>query len=697
MTELDLPFRQIHLDFHTSEAIEDVGADFDPQAFAATAAAAHVSSLTVFGRCHHGWLYYDSAVHPRRVHPHLARRDLLPAQIDALHARGIRAPVYTTVQWDNYTSSRRPDWCVIDASGALPGTPPVEAGFYRYLCVNSPYRDFLKEHLRDLLTALPVDGLFLDITQCVPCVCRHCIDGMLAAGFDPADAADRQAYAVRMMRSWKLETTEFIRQHNAECGIFYNAGHVGLRDRDDLSKAAYTHWELESLPSGGWGYMHYPISVRYARKLGLPHLGMTAKFHTSWGDFHSYKNLPALEFEAFGMLANGGRCSVGDQLHPRGVLDGPTYELVGKVYERVEKLEPWCRGAAPLADIAVLTPEEFAGKGAHELRSAVGVTRMLQEGKHQFDFVDSSMELSGYKVVILPDEIPVGPELAAKLAGYLDAGGAVIASCLSGLAPDAAEALKGILETRYRDDAGGRSLVSGEAGEAAGRFALEALGVTLLGEAPYNPDFLVPEGEISAGLPEAEHVMYLRALEVSAGPDAEVLAHAAAPYFNRTWRHYCSHRHAPSTGDKCYPAVVRSGRAIYFAHPVFSQYAQCAPLWCKRLVLNALDLLLAEPLVRTNAPSTAIVTVNEQPAEGRLVAHLLHYVPERRGMDFDIIEDVLPLHDVRVSIRADRPVKAVRLAPEGSDLVFEQSAGRVSFSLEKLEGYAVVELTFLST
>ena len=33
-----LPFRQIHLDFHTSEAIPDVGADFDPDEFAATLA-----------------------------------------------------------------------------------------------------------------------------------------------------------------------------------------------------------------------------------------------------------------------------------------------------------------------------------------------------------------------------------------------------------------------------------------------------------------------------------------------------------------------------------------------------------------------------------------------------------------------------------------------------------------------------------
>ena len=39
--------RQIHLDFHTSEAIPDIAANFDPRTFAETARKAAVSSITV--------------------------------------------------------------------------------------------------------------------------------------------------------------------------------------------------------------------------------------------------------------------------------------------------------------------------------------------------------------------------------------------------------------------------------------------------------------------------------------------------------------------------------------------------------------------------------------------------------------------------------------------------------------------------
>jgi hypothetical protein len=45
------------------------------------------------------------------------------------------------------------------------------------------------------------------------------------------------------------------------------------------------------------------------------------------------------------------------------------------------------------------------------------------------------------------------------------------------------------------------------------------------------------------------------------------------------------------------------------------------------------------------------------------VLHLLHYIPERRGRAFDVIEDVISVHDGHVSVRAPRPVRAVTLMP----------------------------------
>ena len=660
MPAVNLPFRQVHLDFHTSEAIPDIGAHFDANEFASLLDAARVNSITCFARCHHGWMYYNTKKFPERRHPNL-KRNLLEEQIEACHARGIRVPIYTTVQWDHYTAERHPEWLVITETGAIRGTPPYQPGFYRQLCLNSPYTEFLKEHVQEILELLPVDGLFLDIVQPQDCSCRYCRTAMAERGLDPSKAEDRRAFGRSVVERFKLEMTRFIRQFNSDCTIFYNAGHIGPRDR--AAAAAYSHFEIESLPSGGWGYMHFPLAVRFARRLGKPCLGMTGRFHTTWGDFHSYKNRAALQFECFRMLALGARCSVGDQLHPSGRMDRAAYELIGSVYAEVERKEPWCEGAEPVVDVGLFTMEAYTGERVPP--AVAGAAAMLQAGGHQFDIVDAESPLDLYRVLILPDTVPVTDRLADKLQRFVAQGGALLASYRSGY-----------------DESGNAFLLG------------ELLGIEPKGDAPFEPDFLVPRGAIARGLTAVEHVMYRRGMQVAARPEAQVLADVAVPYFNRTYQHFCSHQHAPSSGQVRYPGVVQKGRAIYLAHPVFELYHRRAPAWCKRLVLNALELLLPEPVVRVQGPSTLLVTVNEQKSANRWVVHLLHYIPERRGVELDVIEDVVPVYNIEVSLQARRTVASVECVPERRPLAFKVEGDRVHFTVPEVRGHQMIAVQF---
>ena len=43
-------FRQVHLDFHTSEHIPEVGAKFDKQQFQDALRVGHVDSITIFAK-----------------------------------------------------------------------------------------------------------------------------------------------------------------------------------------------------------------------------------------------------------------------------------------------------------------------------------------------------------------------------------------------------------------------------------------------------------------------------------------------------------------------------------------------------------------------------------------------------------------------------------------------------------------------
>jgi hypothetical protein len=672
--ERQLNFRQIHLDFHTSPDIPGIGADFDAEEFAEILDRARVNSVTAFARCHHGYLYYDSKVHPERIHPHLANRNLLLEQIEACHKRGIRVPIYITVQWDQYTADRHRDWLMIDTTGKEIGTPPLQPGFYRTLDVFHPgYRQFLYDHVRDVLTTLPTDGIFFDIVQPKWSMAKHWLDAMAAAGINPEKEGDRQRFSVKIIREWETEMTAFIREINKDCTIFYNSGHVGPRHL--ATKDAYTHWELESLPSGGWGYLHFPQAMRYARTLGHDCLGMTGKFHTSWGDFGSYKNEVALQFECFHMLALGAKCSVGDQLPPSGKLDGPTYELIGSVYAEVEAKEPWCTATIPVCDIGVLTPEEFImqapafdAKSERDAPQTLGAVRLLQELRHQFDILDSSQDLSHYKLLILPDDLPVDDTLKAKIEAYVAGGGSLLVSARSGL--------------NHTGDA----------------YSLEdLLGITYKGDAPFSPDFIVPGEALAlaggASGRQAAHVMYRKGVAVEPQEGTERLAEVEVPYFNRTWQHFCSHRHTPSAGKSGeYPGIVQKGRCIYFAHPVFQQYFDNAPRWVKTLVGASIERLLPKPLVEVEGPSSLLAALNYQPAEKRHVLHLLHYIPERRGQAFDVIEDVIPLHNLPVTLNLPEgtSVSSVSLAPEGGSLPYEDKDGAITFTLPHLHGHAMI-------
>ena len=188
--------------------------------------------------------------------------------------------------------------------------------------------------------------------------------------------------------------------------------------------------------------------------------------------------------------------------------------------------------------------------------------------------------------------------------------------------------------------------------------------------------------------------MYIRGMDIEAKPGTEVLAEIVPAVFDRTWKHFCSHRQSPSGGNVAAPGIVRNGDVIYISSPIFTQYNQYAPLWCKRLVLNALELLLPNPLLRHDGPSTILATLNEQATLNRQVLHLLHYIPERRGLDFDIIEDVIPLYDVAVSVRVGQPVASVTLVPQEEAIDFFVKDGRVGFNVPKIDGHQMVDIQF---
>ena len=485
-----IPFRQIHLDFHTSEQIENVCSEFDAEEFATTLEKAHVNSITLFSCCHHGMLYYDSKKYPEMVHPHLVHRDLLREQTEACHRHGIEVNLYTTIRWNKPVADEHPEWICIDETGALQdykGRGYFEPGFYKNLCVNTEYRDFLKDQFGEVLASIPAEGVWYDAAFVTECCCPTCIKMMKEKGMNPADPKDRREFSLMTYYDMVEDLTKFAKSFNPNFRVCYNKGHVGYLDKPVID--GYSYFSFESLPGADWGYLDFPVSAKYMRNFGKECLGLTSRFHTEWGDFHAYRNKAAMEYEVFSMLANGCKCTIGDQMDYWGKLHSDMYRQIGEVYASVEEKEPWCEGAYPITEIGVFTAEEFyaTGKAGEIPGASEGAARMLMELGYQFDFIDSDSEFERYELLLLPDVIPVNERFAQKLSAYLKKGGKLISTFESGLDPEKE------------------------------RFLIGEMAVTYHGKAPYSPDFIVPKDHLAEELAKGEHVMYDCGTLVEAG------------------------------------------------------------------------------------------------------------------------------------------------------------------------------------
>ena len=656
-------FRQVHLDFHTSEAIPGIGSRFSKQQFQGMLQRGLVDSITVFSKCHHGWAYHPTQANEQ--HPNL-NFDLLGAQIEAAHEIGVNTPVYISAGLDEKEARRHPEWLMRDQNDKTNWADSFLQPGYHQFCMNTPYLDILVAQIEEVVQNYDADGIFLDIVGVRTCVCRRCIDTLLADGKDPREPEAVLELGERTYANYARRTNEAVHKHKPGLPVFHNGGHI-VQGRRDLAHFN-THLELESLPTGGWGYDHFPLSARYAATLGMDYLGMTGKFHTTWGEFGGYKHPNALRYEAALNLANGARVSVGDQLHPEGEMDPATYALIGAAYAEVEQKEAWCIGTKNVSDIALLSTEaasqatKLAGLHPRAGHSDSGAVRMLLEGHFLFDVVDLEVDFSRYKVVILPDKVRVSDALKAKLGAYFVGGGKVLATGESGL------------------------------NEAGNAFALD-FGARYEGKNEYRPAYFRPHWPLN-NLGDAGFIFYAEGQRVSLADGGTALGHREDPYFNREFNHFCSHQHTPSNGRDAGPGMVESRNGIYFAWNAFEDYATKGSLALKEAVVYALDRLLPEKTLTTNLPAQGIVTLTEQPEQSRYINHLLYASPVRRGEGIEVIEDILPVRDTQVSLRLPRTVKRVSLAPQGQELPSEQADGVVRYTVPEFECHQMIVLDY---
>jgi hypothetical protein len=444
-----------------------------------------------------------------------------------------------------------------------------------------------------------------------------------------------------------------IRFHPNATVYFNSATHPGdtLRFKERLFDLN-TQQELEDLPTTWGGYDKLPLEAKFHLGEGSRVVAMSGKFHKSWGEFGGFKSADAIKYEAAAMIANGAACNFGDQLHPSGEMDRETYRNIGEAYAYVEKIEDYGPGGIPFSKLGVwLTLSDEADRGT---------VNMLLE--MHYDFVPANEKnLDRLTTLIIPSQPCLSNAQAAAISAWVGRGGKLL-----------------VFE-------------SGALDHKKTHFLLD-VGADYLGASEYDCDYTSVKANFGADIVSTPFLNYSPGLQAKC-TTGQALAVIREPYFSRTYAQYSGHANTPyQLVDSAFPAVVRNGNVVFFAHPLDRLYYANGVRLHRELFKSAIDMVGAEPVLKVmGMPSSGRVSLLHQKAMNRYVAHLLYSPALQRG-DCRVIEDFPSISGITLEIHVPERVTKVRMIPDGETLSFTHEKGTVKVAVPTFAMHAGVVL-----
>lgn len=622
-TEMNnVPWRKVHLDFHNSKHIPEIGEKFNPDKWGDQLISGNVDSIVVFAKDMHGYFYYPSKYGP--VHPGLSF-DLLGKQVKACQERNIKVYAYYCAAWDHHLAEKYPEWNMRKRDGTDYRPKPGATPGWTALCLgNKDFVDLMVKHVKEYMLRYDLDGAWLDMAEPITpeCYCKECLRQIKSLGKDPYDKEVQRAHQNKNFIEFHRIMHELV--HLIKPGSQVDFNDIGL---SKVSERAHLldNIDIEALPTGGWGYWYAPAQIRYQRNFGVPVYGMTGRFVSSWADFGGLKLSTQLDVELASIVANAAHCDVGDQMPPNGVLDPAVYHVLGESFGRIKSLESFLDQAAPVTEAALLIPDRALERQKDSF--IYGFTKLMIESHLQFDLIERGLEWERYNLVIIPDEMTLDQKSIDRIHSYIANGGAVIISNPEGSSK--------------------QNKVSW----------LNQYGFNYEGESKFKPAYLVTESGFIDNFPGYEYALYNGASQWKVQPPAKSLAVLGEPLFQRSAENYTSHRHTPFDHVTDYAAIARSGKIGLFAFPLGSSYYDNGYWIYRRAFQKLLSEVYDKKLIETNAPLNTEITITYQALDlqnnrpERYMIHLINWSPSRKtSPGQQVHEDPVPLNDIRIQL-----------------------------------------------
>lgn len=661
--------RQIHIDFHMPEFPKDAIKNFNAKEFVGELKRAKVNLIAAFCKCHFGNSFYNTAI----GHKHSGlKEDFFGEVLEESHKNDIKVLAYYSLGTDEYVVENNPDWYQVDEEGKVrDGGGTV----WKMPCMNSPYREeIVIPQMKEITQNYDIDGVFIDIPYIKNnyCFCRYCkkkfkeehgIELTPALLKSDGDTVIRfgQNSAVRCLQ----EIRKAVKKLKPDIPILINcAGKVG-EPKGVYDAADYGVWE--SQPAVGT-FLYHSVKSRFVRQHDMPVQVMTVRFTEGWG-LMSCKTAEQLKYEMAAIMANGGMPNIGDQVMTDGTLQKGAYDIIEEVFEFVEEREKYCTRQKSVPHIAMLanyTSNRYWDKGDF---STLGACKMLIEGHQQFDlfYNDDFKDLSLYKVVLMPETVNLNDASISKLREFVNNGGLLIT---------AGKALLPKGSTNFR--------------------LADVLGVDFHEFSPYRFAYIAQNDILWKGMAAIPQLLDGAFIKTTPST-AEVLSLIQWPCGEsvppRAFRHPM-----PPPGDiSDFPAICVNrygqGKAVYIAAPIFRSYWDNNHFWLKYIINNCIDLYDGDkPYIIEGYPGLEAAMTER---DGKRYLHLVNFQNVHTGSRdtalYDPVEQITPIHDLKVKIRAGG-IKKVFLQPEGIELSVNIQNEFAEVVVPKVHIYSIIEL-----
>ena len=582
--------------------------------------------------------FYDSKI--ARQCPNLNGRDLLRECFEEAAHHNLPIIVYQQIQYDSAAWRKFPEYRMRDAAGN---------DIKNRLCYNRGYIEHSKR-VADELMEYDIVGFHFDMldygfSEPFGCWCPTCQDLF----------GKQHGIDMPRQRTWDEDWEKFLQFRYASNSRFCNELRSYVQSKNPRISVDFNYhgyppfdWQVGELPIPHSAMSDFVTAEGLPWAFGYTMPSLITLFMVAshpeglaqavtWRgirEYHDYTVRPAIDIKAEVMtyLAHGAFCTIVDKTDYDGRLDHEAYRRMGEAFGEARAKSEYF-GHTPVQEVGIYFSErtrDWYGREDETPAAVHRIERMPTEKYYQaflgahsamveshipcgilFDGNLSLDKLSEFPVVYLPNAACMSEKQADLLGEYVEGGGNLLASGLTGLYDGMGRPRK---ETAIADLIGAKF-------------------VRLMDTQDHYFRFSAPDDELSRALLKdipPEWYMLSWGVWAEFEPNgAQAIGELWSPHRTpkRSWEGEDPHR-AMSAKEPIGPAVfvnrVGKGRVVYIPASLDASWGAEYRMPEQRfLIRNAVRYLNPTPPVQVDAPSTVEIVVNKDDAGKRWIVHFL--------------------------------------------------------------------------